>query len=118
GITAETRPLAIERAARAALVVFAAYTGVSALANLPAKAAVRQTLAAAGVDSIDAIMIGPQPANPFTADVVVETPDAYRVGHWHWLASPRFVPEPEPIPKGGGPIADAASAALEARRYL
>lgn len=118
GITGESRPLAIERAARAALVLLAAYSGASALANLPAKAEVRETLAESGVDSIRAIMIGPQPANPFAADVVVETPEAYRVGRWHWLASPRFVPDPDPIPKGGGPVAEAASATLEARRYL
>src|SRR5690554_4698733 len=65
GITGESRPLAIERAARAALVLLAAYSGASALANLPAKAEVRETLAESGVDSIRAIMIGPQPANPF-----------------------------------------------------
>ena len=118
GITAQRRPVAIERASRAVLVLFAAYSGVSALANLPAKDTVRATLAAAGVESVDTVMIGPRPADPFAADVVVETPDAYYVGRWHWLASPRFVPEPEPIPKGGGPAADAASGTLEARRYL
>src|SRR5690606_42152361 len=63
-------------------------------------------------------MIGPKPADPFAADVVVETPRAYYVGDWHWLATPKFVPVLEPVPKGEGPIVDAASRTLEARRYL
>jgi len=118
GITVQTKPRAIEHAARAALVLLAVYSGGAALANLPAKEIVRTTLEASGVDSIEAIMIGPKPADPFAADVVIETPHAYYVGNWHWLATPKFVPTLEPIPRGEGPIVDAASRTLEARRYL
>lgn len=118
GITAERRPRTVECWTRAALAVVAAYMAVSTAANVPAKAAVRQTLADAGIAPIESIMIGPMPADPFAADVVVETTDAYHVGRWHWLSSPRFVPSPEPIPKGGGPAVEAALETLEARRYL
>ena len=119
GITARTRPRAVERAAAGALGLVAAYMGVSLLANLPARAEVRAALQSAGIEHVGDVMIGPVPADPFGGQVVAETPDAYYTGQWHWLESPRFTPSPEPIPKRDeGPAVAAARAAPAARRYL
>jgi inner membrane protein len=117
-LSAVTRPR-LEQATRAALAACSAYMAIAVLVNVPARAEVRAALAAAGVDGIERIMIGPRPADPFAADVVAETRDAYYTGKWHWLASPRFAPSARPLEKGGeGPIAAAARATREAQRYL
>ncbi|HEX7082312.1 MAG TPA: metal-dependent hydrolase [Gammaproteobacteria bacterium] len=119
GIAGDTHPRRIERGARAALALVAAYMAVQVAANVPARAEVRAALAARGIDAVESVMIGPNPADPFAGSVVAETPDAYYTGRWHWLESPRFRPDAQPIPKNRrGPVAEAAAAALPARRYL
>lgn len=118
GFCAETRPTEIEWATRGAISFVATYMLICWAANIPARTEVRAVLEAAGVPHVKDVMVGPTPADPFAADVVAETPDAYYTGSWHWLGTPRFVPSPEPIPKGGGPAADAARETLVAKRYL
>ena len=119
GVSARSRPAALERAAAVVLALVGTYMMVCVLANIPARAEVRAMLASAGVDDVGEIMIGPVPADPLGGYVVAETPDAYYTGTWHWLGSPRFTPEPTPIPKQDeGPIVDAARKAPHARRYL
>ncbi|HEX6992685.1 MAG TPA: metal-dependent hydrolase [Gammaproteobacteria bacterium] len=119
GVTARSRPAAIERAAAVALLLVGSYMAVSVLANVPARAEVRAILASTGVEQVGDVMIGPVPADPFGGHVVAETPDAYYTGRWHWLETPRFTPAPRPIPKrDDGPVVDAARTAPHARRYL
>lgn len=119
GVTARSRPAAIERGAAAALALVGTYMAVCVLANLPARAEVRAILASAGVEQVGDVMIGPVPADPFGGLVVAETPDAYYTGRWHWLETPRFTPQPAPIPKrDDDPVVAAARAAPHARRYL
>ena len=119
GVTARSRPATIERAAASALALVASYMILCVLANIPARAEVRAILASTGVADVGDVMIGPVPANPFGGYVVAETPDAYYTGRWHWLDTPRFTPQPAPIPKGdAGPVVEAARAAPHARRYL
>lgn len=104
---------------RWALAVTALYMLVNVLANIPARAEVRQVLASGSEASVSRVMVSPVPANPFRGRVVAETGDGYRQGSWHWLKSPRFSPDPEPIPRlMDHPAARAAAGALPARRYL
>ncbi len=104
---------------RWALGVTALYMLVNVLANIPARFEVRQVLASGGEASVSRVMVSPVPANPFRGRVVAETGNGYRRGSWHWLENPRFVPDPEPIPRQmNTPIARAAAGALPARRSL
>lgn len=93
----EARP--IERLAAAALFVVAVYVGAMIVSDAAARRAVASAAAAAGMDTRD-LMVAPVPANPFGAEVVVETPDDYRLGSFGWFARPRVRWDGPVIPKG------------------
>ena len=119
GLSAPVHEGGVERTARVALVVIAAYMAAAALANIPAREEVRATISARGLGPIERVMIGPVPANPFAADVVAETPDAYITGRWNWLSRPRFDNGIRSIPRlAPNAISEAAAGMPEVQRFL
>ncbi len=88
-------------AARAAVALAAAYAAVMIAASAAASTGIPARAAAGGIGPITDMMVGPTPADPFTWDVVVETPEAYHHGTWRWLSSPRLVFAPVPVPRPG-----------------
>ena len=118
-LSAPVREGDVERMTRVALVAIVAYMGVALFANIPAREEVRATLSARGFDPIGRVMIGPVPANPFAADVVAETPDAYITGRWNWLTRPHLESVTRSIPRlAPTAVSEAAAATPEVRRFL
>jgi inner membrane protein len=108
-----------EHAARIALGIAAVYVSALALVDFAERSQVTAELAARGIGPVERVMVAPVAANPFTSEVLVETPEAYHAGTWRWLADPKLELDPEMIPKRmADPIAAAAAQTLEARRYL
>lgn len=119
GLSAPLHERGVERTTRAALVVIGAHMVAGLVVNIPAREEVRVTLSARGFDSIERVMVGPVPANPFAADVVAVTPDAYITGRWNWLERPRFGSDTERIPRlAPTAVSEAAAAVPEVRRFL
>ena len=119
GLSAPIRESCVERMTSVALVAIVAYMGVALIANIPAREEVRATLSARGFDPIGRVMIGPVPANPFAADVVAETPDAYITGRWNWLTRPHLESVTRSIPRlAPTAVSEAAAATPEVRRFL
>lgn len=120
GFAAPRRETAVERAARAVLVLVAAYMIAALAANLPARAEVRAALGALGIGPIERVMVGPSPADPLAGEVVAVTADAYHAGRWHWLGKPRFEYAGTRIarPAPDDPLFAAAARAPEARDFL
>ena len=119
GLSAPAHERGLEQTTRVALLVMVAYMSAALIANIPARHEVRAALSARGFDSIGRVMVGPVPANPFAADVLAETPDAYITGHWNWLARPRFQPDTSTIPRlAPNAISEAAASTPEVRRFL
>ena len=119
GWCAPARERSVERGTRVALAAIFAYMAVASFANIPARNEVRAALSSRGYDSIERVMIGPVPANPFAADVVAETPDAYITGQWNWLDRPRFGPDTRIIPRPArNTVSEAAAATPEVHRFL
>lgn len=93
------------------------YVLVLALGSLLAERHVRSNLEARGIRPVEAVMVGPVPANPFRAEYVARTPGAYYRGDYHWISAPRIRPEPDSVPlvtpdsalrHAGRPVAPAA----------
>jgi inner membrane protein len=79
------RDLAI---ARVALTATAVYIAAMIGADRLGRGETMRAAAAAGY-TVEQLMVAPVPANPFAADIVVEEPDAYRLGRLDWFAAPR-----------------------------
>ena len=110
---------ALRSAARAALAVAAVYVGALAAVDGLERSLVRAELAARGIGAVEDVMVAPVAANPFAGEVVVETADAFYVGRWHWLATPRLVLSEAAIPKRTAEPAFAAAAQTPgAQRFL
>jgi len=92
-------PRRIELGARIALAGIASYMITAVSLNGPARAQVQRELDAAALGPIHDVMLGPIPADPLGAAVVAETATEYLLGHWHWLAEPRFLLDEETIVK-------------------
>ena len=109
----------MEGSARVALALAGCYLVACMAANAPARAEVRAHLASLNIGPVGPVMVGPFPANPFRGTVVAETPTAYYLGRWNWLARPRFEFERDSIQRQApGPAVTAASRSPEARRFL
>jgi len=67
-------------------------TGVAATAL--ARGDVRAAAAREGVTDVQALMVGPVPADPFFSEVVIRTADGYLRGTHHWGRSPRMRLDP------------------------
>lgn len=120
GFAAPRREPLVERSARTALALVAAYMVASLAANLPARAEVRSALGGLGIGPVEHVMVGPAPADPLAGEVVAVTADAYHAGRWHWLGKPRFQHAGARIarPSPDDPVFAAAARAPEARDFL
>lgn len=110
----------VTRAVRAGVVFVTAYTALNVMADVIATARVRRVAEAAGL-AVERVMVAPLPANPFTGEVVVATPDAYHLGTFRWLAGAALELDSNPIPvvpEGMGAIVAAAAEDEHARDYL
>ena len=87
----------ITRVARIVLLVAAAYIGLNIAGATAAREQVRATVAEQGIEVSD-VMVGPIAVNPLRGTVIVQTNDAYLVGRWNWLASPRSELEDSALP--------------------
>jgi inner membrane protein len=108
----------LQRAAAAALAVFALYIVTTSGATRVARVEVRESLAKLGISDVERVMVGPSVANPFGGEVVAVTADTYYLGHWNWLAPTRLNLSGDPLPRPKGAVFDAASQAPEAREFL
>ncbi len=107
------------RAAQWVLAVTVAYMSLNILANLPARAEIRQVLESEGLGPVGAVMIGPAPGNPFRGNVVAEADDRYYLGDWNWLARPRFAFDGATIPSNmDDPQVVAAGETVPTNRFL
>jgi inner membrane protein len=109
---------ALERAATAALVLVAVYMVAASTATRLARAQVRDALAARSIVGVERVMVAPAIANPFAGSVVAATADAYHLGRWRWLATPRLELFDQTWPVPRGPVFEAAARAPAARNYL
>jgi inner membrane protein len=98
---ARAAPLASrrERPARIALAAVGAYIGLMIAADSAASRHTRSAAERAGIAPIS-VMVAPVPANPLSGDIVVEARDAYHLGRFEWLGSPRVSWAANSISKG------------------
>ncbi len=106
-----TRP---EWLARWALGVATAYIVVMAASNLWARGIVREAAIAEGGAPVGALMVSPQPLDPFRRAVVISRGDAYELGSFDWLRSPHYRREGPLVQRFTGVDAPEARAAAVA----
>jgi inner membrane protein len=108
--------------ARTTLGLATAYVLVMAASNLAARGIVRRAAAAEGGPATGALMVSPQPLDPFTRAVVIERGHAYELGSFDWLRQPRYQREGPLVERFTGvddPQARAAAAATwQGRTFL
>jgi inner membrane protein len=105
------------RTAQAVLVAVTLYIGGMVAADHAARGAMERAARAEGLQ-VRTMMAAPLPANPFAAELVVETDEAYRLGTLDWFRSPR-VEWTRSIPKGERTPAVLATLQLqEVRDFL
>lgn len=108
-----------QRVARVCALLAAAYIAASIAGNVPVRHQVTTAVEQAGIPVVGAVMVGPGPTNPFRRVVVIQTPSAYRTGHWDWFASPRFRLDPQPIPhRFDDPVVMRAADTRAVRNFL
>lgn len=78
-----------EGMARFLVVTALLYVGAMVGSRFAARDQVAREARGAGW-AVEEVMVGPRPANPFVRDVVVRTPEGYRVGRWSWWDRPRL----------------------------
>ena len=110
-------PVALERAAQAGIAVAAVYIVAMIGSSAAARADVRATVAAQGIQPED-VMVAPAPGDPFGGEVVVMTRDEYYTGRFSWLMEPRLRLSDERIPRPRGVAFQLAAQAPVARRFL
>ena len=112
-------PTVSARVAQVVLGCLVAYMAATLLAGAVARREARAELAARGMGPVTSVMVGPVAANPFAGAVVAETPSAYHLGEWQWVAEPRLRLDPQPVERRADhPAAIAASGTRDARHYL
>jgi inner membrane protein len=108
----------VTRVARVGLMVAAVYIGANIAGAAAAKEQVRATLLAQGLEVSD-VMVGPIAVDPLGGAVIVATNDAYLVGRWHWLGSPRLELEATALPSlMQDPRTLRAAQTVEAQNFL
>jgi inner membrane protein len=117
GFAAPVHAVAIERLTRAAILIVGVYIVAAVSASAIARHRVRDVLAARGIGPIQQVMVAPVLAKPFQGQVVAETATDYYLGHWNWLARPRYRPDGVRISRPS-PFFAAAATDPDARRYL
>jgi inner membrane protein len=74
-----------ERQARFTLAAAVVYIGAMVLVSVSGRAVIAREARARGIAATN-LMFAPAPANPFGASIVVETRDAYHLGHLDWIS--------------------------------
>jgi hypothetical protein len=110
-------PVALERAAQAGIAVAAVYVVAMIGSSAAARADVRATVVAQGIQPED-VMVAPAPADPFGGEVVVMTRDEYYTGRFDWLTEPRLTLDRERIPRPRGVEFQLAAQTPAASRFL
>jgi hypothetical protein len=101
-----------ERAAALGLGLAVLYVGLMTGASRLAAARVRAELRRQGIAGVEDLMVGPEPADPLSWDVVAALPAEYRHGKFRWLPTPALDLAPRAIPTGmaGAGVAAALGA--------
>lgn len=119
GIPTQSRSSAERRVATTVVILVFAYMTANATSSFFARTQVTETLKHQGYETIEAVMVGPVPVDPFKGQVVVATPDSYLLGSWNWLDGERLSLRSVPVEKNlTHPAAVAASHNEYARRFL
>ena len=100
--------------ARAALALATTYTLAMAASNLVARGIVRRAAVAEGGAPAGALMVSPQPLDPFTRAVVIDRGAALELGSFDWLRRPPYRREGPLVQRFTGVDAPAARAAAAA----
>jgi inner membrane protein len=109
----DANPLDAARRTTRALIAVGLYLLTMVSVDLAARRDVRSAAIGAGLDVRD-LMVAPQPANPFRAEVEVLTNEGYIPGDHRWLGTPRVRLYPEDfVPLVSGP-AGLGAAQLQA----
>lgn len=93
----EPAPTAGRRVARWTLGAAAAYVLCMIASTGLSREAVRAEASTLGVTTLQEIMVGPVPANPFRGEVVLKLPGEYRTGSFAWFETPRVKLDPRPL---------------------
>jgi inner membrane protein len=107
-------------AARAGLMVAAAYVAVMVGLGVAARRVAADELQAMG-GKVDQLLVSPMPVNPFTRRVVARQGEVYRTASFHWLQRPHVDPESVrtyAAPRPEDPAVRAASETVAGRRFL
>jgi inner membrane protein len=100
--------------ARAALALATTYTLAMAASNLVARGIVRRAAVAEGGALAGALMVSPQPLDPFTRAVVIDRGAALELGSFDWLRRPPYRREGPLVQRFTGVDAPGARAAAAA----
>ena len=107
--------------ARLALGFLLVYATAMAVGGLAARRVAGRELAQWSGRPVERLMLSPRPITPFERGIVAAQGDAYVVGRFRWLASPRVPPESlrsYPRARPDHPAAAAAAATTVGRRFL
>lgn len=117
-LRARSGRVALTRPPRVALAVVAAYVALAASLTLVGRAIVNREMAAAGV-TVERLMVGPVPVNPFRKAVVVEDADRYYVGSLSFIPTPTFEWHATELSrKPRSPLSASAIRGPESRNFL
>ncbi|WP_157981812.1 metal-dependent hydrolase [Aliidiomarina soli] len=108
----------VTRLTRIVLLVAAAYIGANIAGATAAREQVRAIASAQGLEVND-VMVGPVAINPLRGNVIVQSEDAYFLGQWNWLGSPRLKLERSALPSlMQDPRTQSAAETTEAQNFL
>jgi inner membrane protein len=110
----------VSRIVRVSGTLAVAYIVAMITLSVAGKQVGRAAALATGIQPINEVLYSPRPANPFAADLVVRTPEAYHPGSLDWLANPRVTFSGTVIPRGdwSAPAVLRARESTAARNYL
>ncbi len=114
-VFARARPIVVERAhlvARTCVALLGVYIALMLVGTSMARSQARAFLERRN-ETVQHLMAGPLPANPFVRDVIAVTPNRYLFLEVDFLGNERFTESHPPIPRGEGPEAEAAMASPE-----
>jgi len=111
----------VRRIARGSGAIGIAYIAGMITLSLLGKRAGRTAAEASGIQGVTEMLYSPRPGNPFRADLVARTADAYYIGSIAWYASGAHLSfSPTVVPRGDwtAPAVRRARRSSSARNYL